>query len=297
MARYYKLDIPDWNEGTDDLPLELEAAYLRIVNHIRLHEKPLRDNWRVLAGIWRTPHPKTVARIKRQLVEAGKIVVRDGRVWNPRALREAEAMGRYAAKQAERGSKGGKARAAAMAERDGQPLEEELDLIPADIDEEEIGEAETAASPAPDPDPDPEPEKAADDTTERERLLEIMGHDKSGMLPSGKQVGGRSDMMQYQRWREELGLDVDEIADVVREVVAGKRDGPPTSFRYFTSAMARFAADKAEAATPININEHRDKGGASGNRTRKAPHRDADARSRQALVAAGFARSPSGDNF
>lgn len=76
---FYKMDPAAWDFGTADLSLEEEAAYLRIVNAIHKHEGPVPDNDRVLAGLFRASPRKARALVKA-LVEAGKLVIEDGKI-------------------------------------------------------------------------------------------------------------------------------------------------------------------------------------------------------------------------
>lgn len=85
------------------------------------------------------------------------------------------------------------------------------------------------------------------DPTWREQLLDAMGVDPSGLIgPNGKVIGQRIDLDLSERWQRDLGLTCDAILTVIRETMAHKRDGPPSSFKYFTKAMQREAARSAE---------------------------------------------------
>lgn len=242
MGPWYKFELSKWNIGTDDLTLEQEAAYLRVVNSIHLHKEAMKDNTRVLAGMWRCNERKA-KRIRQELIDAEKLVSVDGLLFNPRALREAKAFKGYTEKQAEHGRKGGKAKAK-------NKDQGELDI-------EDQPAPEEKPEPAPEPAPKPEPEEA-EELEPRERVLVAMGHDPSGVTANGKVIGGQGDMMQYARWRDELGLSLEEVEAVIGEVCRGKRDGPPTSFRYFTAAMQRFAGEKEEAAKPLTKVERKE---------------------------------------
>ena len=77
MAEYYKHEIAKWNVATDGLTLEQEAAYHRVVSMIRLYERPLANNPRVLAGMWRCNERKAV-RLLSELVAAHLVEVNDG---------------------------------------------------------------------------------------------------------------------------------------------------------------------------------------------------------------------------
>lgn len=276
MELYYKFEVSRWNNGTDDLTLEQEAAYLRIVNAIHQVGEAIKDNNKVLAGLWRCG-PRKVARLKRELIEAGKIEVHGGRIWNERALEEAAKFREYREQQAKKGAKGGKARAE----------QREMELAP------KVEEPE--AAPPPEPAPPAPPQEVE---TDRERVLDAMGHPPNAITPGGKVIGNQIDMLQFAKWRDELGLTMPEILGVVRELVAGKGGDPPTSFRYFTGAMQRFADAKIEAAKPLpklkTVNgEH------YGSERSGGPHRPRDPADhpqlRSIARAAGAFEAPGGD--
>ncbi|MCJ8139582.1 hypothetical protein [Falsirhodobacter halotolerans] len=84
----------------------------------------------------------------------------------------------------------------------------------------------------------------ADGRTEREDLLEAMGI-TSTMNAQGRVFGNMSDMAERDRWSA-LGLTHDQQFTIITEVMRSRTDpAPPTSFRYFTQAMQRVAADIA----------------------------------------------------
>lgn len=94
-----------------------------------------------------------------------------------------------------------------------------------------------------------------DEPTPRERLLTAMGL-TSGITATGRMLGNPGDMAEAKRWAE-MGLTLDQQRDVIRELMAKKRDGPPSSFRYFTEAMRRRAGElTAPPLQPIH-SEHR----------------------------------------
>ena len=89
---------------------------------------------------------------------------------------------------------------------------------------------------------------------DRETLLTAIGADPvSGMIsPNGRMIGGIVDMRIAGAWVDDLGLTQGEIVEVIRDVMARKSDGPPTTFKYFDKAMQRFAGlKKRPALTPI----------------------------------------------
>lgn len=91
MAEFYKHEIAKWNVATDDLTLEQEAAYHRVVTTIRLYERPFRHNLRVLSGLWRCNERKA-KRLLAELIEAGKLSVEDGFIIDEKAVKEASTL-------------------------------------------------------------------------------------------------------------------------------------------------------------------------------------------------------------
>lgn len=110
MSAFYKMDPSAWDFGTADLSLEQEAAYLRIVNAIHKHDAPVPDNDRILAGLFRTSTRKARALVSA-LVEAGKLTIEDGKIWNERARSDMVQRGFVTISRAESGAKGGRTRA------------------------------------------------------------------------------------------------------------------------------------------------------------------------------------------
>lgn len=85
------------------------------------------------------------------------------------------------------------------------------------------------------------------DPTWREQMLIAMGSDASGIVNARPTtLGSRIDMTLAERWQRDLGLDRPTILTVIRETMARKTDGPPSSFRYFDKAMGREASRLAE---------------------------------------------------
>lgn len=106
MAEYYKFEIANWDEGTALLTLEQEAAYLRVINAIRLKDQPLTFNMFALCGIWRCNERKA-KRLLDELVAAGKLRIEDGKIINDKAVDAASTLLRLRADRASAGSRGG----------------------------------------------------------------------------------------------------------------------------------------------------------------------------------------------
>jgi hypothetical protein len=97
-----------------------------------------------------------------------------------------------------------------------------------------------------------DPPSAAPDRTLREKLLEAMGCDPvSGLTgPAGRRIGTPADMAHVRRWLDLPGMDEATVLAEVARIMAGKPDGPPSSFRYFDRAMERLSG--ALSAPPLS---------------------------------------------
>lgn len=89
MSEFYKMEPLRWDRGTDNLTLEQEAAYLRICNAIYAADQPIAENYRTLAGMWRCNERKA-KRLLAELIEAGKVEIKDGWIVNDKALSDVE---------------------------------------------------------------------------------------------------------------------------------------------------------------------------------------------------------------
>lgn len=110
MSNFYKMDPAKWDFGTADLSLEEEAAYLRIVNAINKHDAPVPNNPRVLSGMFRCSLRKAKSLLE-VLIEAGKVYVEDGKIWNERARSDVFQRQFASVSASESGAKGGRKRA------------------------------------------------------------------------------------------------------------------------------------------------------------------------------------------
>ena len=106
MTDWYKMNPVDWNDGTDQLTLEQEAAYLRICHAIYITERPIRDNGFVVAGLLRC-NDRKAKRLVAELVEAGKLEIVDGHISNRRAIEEISNRNRTRIDRKSAGSRGG----------------------------------------------------------------------------------------------------------------------------------------------------------------------------------------------
>lgn len=245
MAEFYKFEIANWNEGTANLTLEQEAAYLRIVNAIRLSDQPITFNMFVLCGLWRCNERKA-KRILQELIDAGKVHIEDGKIINEKAVEAASNLRRLRADRASAGSRGGiesgKSRAKALENKEtGEAI--------ASTREEKRREEKSVVACA-----GAKPENPPSSQTTRERLLAAIGADPiSGMMgPNGAMLGRQSDMQTAAGWAD-LGLTIDQQCRIIGERMANARAKAPhfvpRSFAYFTGAMQDAVSARSTAGS------------------------------------------------
>ena len=73
-GEYYKMEYDAWDEGTVELSLEQEAAYLRLCHQMYRRGGEIPNSTKLLCSLFRSHHRKATA-LLRALIEAGKIVV------------------------------------------------------------------------------------------------------------------------------------------------------------------------------------------------------------------------------
>lgn len=176
---------------------------------------------------------KTFEAVVATLVDLGKIQVVAGRLTNARA--EAEIASRET--DLKNASKAGKASAEKRQQKqrnDATPVQQPSNNkdIDTDIDKndgDDTREREASQLPA--------------DATDRERILSVIGVDPvSGLTGRGGQMLGKpSDMVVAARWLALPGMNIDRVCEVIRSVMAQKRDGAPSSFAYFDRSMQEFS--------------------------------------------------------
>jgi uncharacterized protein YdaU (DUF1376 family) len=140
VTDWYKMNPVDWNDGTDELTLEQEGAYLRICHAIYITERPIRENWFVIAGLLRCSDRKA-KRLVAELVEAGKLVLEDGQISNRRAMDEVSTRRGVSVDRSSAGRRGGvesgKSRAKALKDNDADEAIASKQNEPEEIREEE----------------------------------------------------------------------------------------------------------------------------------------------------------------
>lgn len=123
-APYYRMFPREWDDGTACLTLEEEGALLRICNTINSRgqyipdteesDREMMHRCRVSMRKWKT--------LKAALVAAGKISIRDGKIYQAKAMAEIA----HRAEIAENGAKGGRKRAENLAKTARKPAENSL---------------------------------------------------------------------------------------------------------------------------------------------------------------------------
>jgi uncharacterized protein YdaU (DUF1376 family) len=106
-GEYYRMDYEAWNEGTYDLTLEQEAAYLRLCHQMYRRGGPIPNSKHLLCSLFRSGHTRATALLNK-LIKAGKIVVTEnGELANKRVLRELTEREELLAKKRAAGHYGG----------------------------------------------------------------------------------------------------------------------------------------------------------------------------------------------
>jgi uncharacterized protein YdaU (DUF1376 family) len=105
-GEFYKMDYEAWDEGTDGLSLEQEAAYLRLCHQLYRRKASIPNAPATLARIWRC-HPNKARKLLADLVAAGKVVEKDGHLTNTRVTRELDDRETRRTQKADAGHTGG----------------------------------------------------------------------------------------------------------------------------------------------------------------------------------------------
>jgi uncharacterized protein YdaU (DUF1376 family) len=105
-GEFYKMDFEAWDEGTDELTLEQEAAYLRLCHQLYRRKASIPSAPATLARIRRC-HPNKARKLLADLVAAGKVAERDGHLSNTRVTRELHDRETRRTQQADAGHTGG----------------------------------------------------------------------------------------------------------------------------------------------------------------------------------------------
>lgn len=107
MGEFYKMEFDAWDEGTIDLTLEEEAAYLRLCHQMYRRRGPTPNSERLLCSLWRC-HPNKARRLLKKLIEMGKIYATpEGHLTNTRVTREVDTRETLRTQRADAGQTGG----------------------------------------------------------------------------------------------------------------------------------------------------------------------------------------------
>jgi uncharacterized protein YdaU (DUF1376 family) len=241
---YFNLYPADFEADTSHLTLAEDGAYNRLLRLMWMTpgcSLPDDDAWIMRRMRASAEDYETV--VKPILAEF--FVRRNGRVTNARLRREFENAGETYKARSAAGKKGGRQKA----------FDKKANDAKAGLSWEKAGPKQ------PEPEPEPEPYKApalqeqpAADFTDREIILEAMGHPATGLTATGRIVGNPADMLEAQRWRIELGLSLDHIVGVISELASRPTYRPPRSFSYFREAMRDRAGLLSQSPlTPANV--------------------------------------------
>lgn len=106
-GEFYKMEFDAWDEGTIELTLEQEAAYLRLCHQMYRRRGPVPNSERLLCSIWRC-HQNKARVLLRELIAAGKIsTTPDGHLTNTRVTREVDARETLGTRRSHAGQTGG----------------------------------------------------------------------------------------------------------------------------------------------------------------------------------------------
>lgn len=113
-GEFYKMDYEAWDEGTIELALDQEAAYLRLCHQMYRRGGPVVNSERLLCSIWRC-HPNKARTLLKSLIDAGKIHLTElGHLTNTRVTDELEARETLSKRRADAGRVGGASKARAV---------------------------------------------------------------------------------------------------------------------------------------------------------------------------------------
>lgn len=242
MARGYTLDIDDWNEGTRDLTLEQQGAYLRLVNAIRKSERALPLDYRKIAAILGVSQ-RRARTLLADLHKAGKLYIEGNTVHNPRSMRDLAEDARLAS-----GGQSARKPSRRQSNFHNEKNKPHKSLKSKGAEVQSPNSAATAGRAPPSAMP---------------RIMEALGLDPADpVTPAGRSLGGPYNEHEVRYWQDELGLSPSQIVAVVRDVMGRKPDGePPSSLRYFRGSIERLAKSGADAQKKA---QGADKGGKNG---------------------------------
>ena len=246
-ADWYKRDPAAYLGGVQGLTAREHAVYSVILDLIYAYGGSVNNDPRWIAGWISDMGAAAIRATIQSLAARGKLIVTETEIRQKRAENEVKTRENLRENRQKAGKKGGKNSAKSRAE-----LKENNEIGQANastfaqpIREEKRREEYGGGGSAREREAENH-EISTDPPTFRESVLSAIGVDPvSGLTgPGGRMLGTQADMAELGRWRQ-MGLSMPEILGVIGEVMAGKPDGPPSRFSYFTGAMGRLAAAKA----------------------------------------------------
>ncbi|WP_226552960.1 DUF1376 domain-containing protein [Celeribacter naphthalenivorans] len=219
---YYKAYPRDFIEGTIGMDFETKGAYRLVIDLIYMQGGRLPDDSRYISGLLGCSVRKWNS-IREKLLSSGKLEIIGEFLSNYRADKELETLRKVQEQNAEN--------------RRGSNKNKDLQKRPSIHTE-------------------PEPDIDDDDTratmTDRERLLEAMGHGSQDCTAGGRIMGNQNDMLEASKWSDDLGLTLDEQCAVIRDVT-GKATSQISSFKYFSGPMVDYAGRKKQRLEPTEM--------------------------------------------
>lgn len=229
---YYKRFPRDFLEGTVGIPFEEKGAYGLVLDLIFLQNGSLADDSGYIAGNLGMSVRKWNS-IRSKLIIRGKLRVKDGFISTSRSDDLTLETSKLRDKNAKNGPKAHKNKNLAGANADKARILPEPE---SDKEEERTTTTKTIELEA-------EPEKAGGGG--------LAMPDISIQIRLNKAVGpaaeyGFHDMLEAQRWTDDLGLSISEQEHIIAEVM-GTVDAPPNSLKFFSKAMQRGAGRKSQS--------------------------------------------------
>lgn len=234
---YYPFYAERYEAATAHLTLLEDGAYNRLLRLCwRSPGCKIPDDIGWIHRQMRATSPDEKAAVDQVLAEffkRGK-----GKVWNPKLLEVHQQVSEAHLNKSEAGKRGAAAKALKRKQFDASTAKA------------------TLKQPEPEPKPEPKVEEGGGggvregDQTEREMILAAIGVDPVSGLTGrgGKMLGTQADMAEVARWLDLPGITVPIVLTEVRRIMAGKRDGPPSSFRFFSPAMQRLSGELSRPA-------------------------------------------------
>ena len=254
----------DWGGGTMGFTFEQEGFYLRFVRCQWARKGDLPDNLKWLAGALGCD-PRTLRRLRKFLLDEGKLVASGGVIWNPRMKREIEA--KLAKDRAKIGAKSGEDRAKIGAKSG----EDRPQLTP------KKSEKPTKSTQGPScensPEPEPQPKPVPDSNGEVESESSVAGaaappdrvdwdavqkqllDAANGALARDAISLNVNDLSFPRMWLEQ-GCDLErDVLPTIRSVCSRKHARGIRSWKYFHEAVADAKAIRL-AGLPATVIQH-----------------------------------------